>query len=45
MLDEVGLNGERIFYAEMSGLDKEEFNKAVAEATAKVKELGASPVK
>ena len=44
MLDEVGLSGERIFYVEMTGLDKEEFYK-VADAAAKVKELGASPVK
>ncbi len=45
LLSEVGLGGERIFYTELTGLDKDEFNSTVAEAAAQFKELGNSPIR
>lgn len=44
LLDEVGLGGERIVFTEVNGLDNGEFNRTVAEAAGKFKELGDSPI-
>jgi NADPH-dependent glutamate synthase beta subunit-like oxidoreductase/coenzyme F420-reducing hydrogenase delta subunit len=45
LLADLGLGGERLFYAELPGLETAGFDKVVAEAAAQFKAAGPSPVR